>query len=453
VKTDGYDAFHALVVRDPLFAAEGMDLARAGHGLDEIEKACAELEYEFSCNSLKRRLFLARYPLTKYVVPVAFLRDFICCERARRDYLAAPSAASARTLVGHWRRTVQRLLSSALRYKKLHDIFALLERVPDTYVFSDMFGNTSSLSYIHESVSSLIRNARAMEREIAYRAELLDRSVEELPAASAAAQHDSLEYRVPELAPELARVLALEEINGNPFRHVEVAEKLGPVALRLPHFDRANPNASFMLYLVRDRKSGLESAHLSLCSNFYFLKISDLADGAYNGISAENYRSLTDRGIPYWYQQATNLYSCREQRYWFDVSAMADAKRRPELDAALLRAQRSSMFDYLLGTCARHIRLNVNHAKRRRRLGREATYSYFSGLLTHSYPSVYYLTCNKSVWRLPEAPDFVGDGTAPDVSLAYRPAAEVLPRMTPGVLEQVMNGSRIREDFERGGAQ
>ncbi len=78
----------------------------------------------------------------------------------------------------------------------------------------------------------------------------------------------------------------------------------------------------------------------------------------------------------------------------------------------------------------------------------QAKYSPYAGLLNHSHPSMYFLTFNRSVWRLREEPQFLGDGRSSNAR-AYLPESEVLPLLSDDMLEQVMQGSQTREEYER----
>src|SRR6185437_6942208 len=71
-------------------------------------------------------------------------------------------------------------------------------------------------------------------------------------------------------------------------------------------------------------------------------------DARFGAVGRANFEELIDRGIPYWYQPASNLYTSLDQRYWADITALVDMQRRPELTAQLVWRQKSSMFDLIL---------------------------------------------------------------------------------------------------------
>ena len=72
-------AFHELVLHDPLFAAEGMNIDEAAAHLNSIEVTAGHLEKVFAADSWMRRLFFLRYPISLHVLPIPFLRCFLEC--------------------------------------------------------------------------------------------------------------------------------------------------------------------------------------------------------------------------------------------------------------------------------------------------------------------------------------------------------------------------------------
>ncbi len=446
---DSFQEFHQLAVRDPLCAAEGMDIERAVQGLNEIQRAIAEVERESCEGSFLRKLFIARYPIARHVLPLPFLWSFVDSERVRREYLADSSEESARKLALSWRESSRVLEKCARRYMNLHRTFRALENVGNSDVFEDRFGNSSSSAYIHNSVASLVRNAMTLRGEADRRFRLLSggSSTKEPPAVSR--ETPVLLAHEVDLSPESARVHALERLYGTPFRHVDILESYGPFRYNLRNFEGVTTPHDFTLYVTRNKKTGRIGMEVSRVDAFVFYELTERHNFHFNDISMANYRSLIERGISYWYESSTHLYTMRDQRYWMDIATIVDLKRRPELNRNYLLTQRSSMFDLLTDVFIRHTQFNIGYARRRKSNGTASTYSPYRGLLNHSYPSLYYLTFNKSVWRLPEEPQFIGDGRVSTEGRPYRPSAEVLPTLVSGALEQVMQGSRIREAYER----
>ncbi len=445
---DSHEYFHNLVVQDPLLAAEGMDIDRALEGLNELERAIRAVERESSDGSFMRTLFLARYPIRQHTLPLPFLRSFVESERLRRIYLANPNSKTASELALAWERSSDVLERCARRYMNLHRMFRSFEGVTNDNLFEDRFGNSSSSAYIHNAIASLVRNAIALKAEAHGRQQLLSGGVHPEQLKSTASERPPLLAKEVELSPEAARVHKLETMYGTPFRNVDVLETHGPFRHVLSGFKGVPSPHDFMLYITRDKKTGRIGMEVSRVDSFIFYELADKHNFRFNDISTANYKSLIERGIPYFYEASTHLYTMRDQRYWMDIATIVDMKRRPHLNAGYLQTQRSSMFDLLLDVFIRHAQFNISYARRRKLNGTGSTYSPYRGLLNHSYPSLYYLTFNRSVWRLPEESQFIGDGRVSTEGRPYRSSEEVLPQLTPDMLDLVMQGSRIREAYE-----
>jgi len=159
---------------------------------------------------------------------------------------------------------------------------------------------------------------------------------------------------------------------------------------------------------------------------------------------------ITREEAPYWYEPATYPYNTRDFGYWTDIATCVDRERRPTLDRRLLRMQKSSLFDCLLGTCAVETRAMIAHLIRRRRSEMLQSFSMFYDLLTRSYPSVFYLTFNASVWRLPEKAQLLGGSFGGMNTSSYLSQSEIamLPQDT---IANIMSAARLRE--ARGRAQ
>jgi hypothetical protein len=131
----------------------------------------------------------------------------------------------------------------------------------------------------------------------------------------------------------------------------------------------------------------------------------------------------------------------RDQRYWTDLVTMVDARRRPDLDRTLLASQKSSLFDLMLNTQVGTIR-SYRTIMRARARGGDFSYSGLYGLLMRSNPSICYLTFNRSVWRLREEPDFLGNSRSSRPML--KKTDEALIGLDAQTIERVMNSGLIR---------
>ena len=425
-----------------------MDIDRAVLGLNELERAIKEVERESSENNFLRKLFLARYPIAGHTLPLPFLRTFVESERLRRMYLANASPELAHKLALSWEKCAQVLEKCTRRYMSLHRMFCSFEGVTNDDVFEDRFGNSSSSAYIHNSVASLVRNALLLREEANRRLRILTRGEQSSQFPDITPKTHSLSASLVTLSADAERVHKLECSYGAPFRHVDILETHGPFRYSLSNFEGVPTPHDFILYITRDKKTGRVGMEVSRVDKFIFYELADKHNYRFNDISMANYKSLTERGIPYWYESSTHLYTMRDQRYWMDIATIVDLKRRPELNQNYLQTQRSSMFDLLLDVFIRHAQFNIGYARRRKFNGTASTYSPYRGLLNHSYPSLYYLTFNRSVWRLPAEFQCIGDGRVSIEGRPYRPDSEVLPALSPETLDQVMQGSRIREAYE-----
>jgi len=435
-------AFTVSLTSDPLFAAEGMDLKRGGEALSAIEAMCAEFQAVAGRYSFAYRAFFLRYPLERYALPLSFIVRLIRSEHLRRAYLEEPSREAAQALVREWHEAQRALARDASRYRELHTVLHRLNKKNgDPSGVEDVFGAVTTPEDAFALLDALEKNARTLATDIAAREALL-RSGTPLPPARKRA---ALRYETAEIPPRYARARELELRDGFPFRGSTILEMLGPVGYTTPIFDGTPTRHVFDLAILRDNASGLHHAKVSTLDVYTFMKIGQAA-GRYNIAGQVAFQSLINRNVPYWYQCATNPYTARDQRYWADIATIVDLERRPQLNSALVQAQRSSMLDLLLGACWEDHTIYLKHMKERIALGTTLPYPWH-WLLKRSHPSLYYLPFNASIWRLAEEPDF--GALKPRIPLsqwAHRPADEVLPTLTDEQLQLVMKSGRIREE-------
>jgi hypothetical protein len=453
METPGAEAFHAATLRDPLFSAEGMDIGNASRALDDIETTLHMLEGAYGANSFARRLFLVRYPLARYAIPVSFLRSFLVSEGNRREYVADPSDDNARKLLQAWRGTSRELSRDISRYRVLHRILLDLESDARTFVMQDSFGYLSSYRHIDGLLKKLARNAEVLTEQVREREVLFAACHSGLQPASGV--HETIRPLEEGQMTSWHSQLHAAEIAGGvtPFRHADIVETYGPFRYELSHFDAGPSEHTFMFYLLRNKRTGVRSIWVARVDAFEF---SDQWKPAakLDGVTRAKYAAgigLAPEEMPYWYEPATHLYGTRDQRYWMDIATAIDLQRRPELDYRLLVAQKSSMFDAILGECAVDLRIFVNHIERRTRAGASGSYSMLYDLLSRSFPSVAYLTFNKSVWRLKEPAQFLGDGFAGIDPAKQLSEKEAQAKLTPEILTKVMSVQRLREERGRAG--
>ncbi len=437
------ETFVDLVRNDPLFAAVGMDLERAETALDAIQSVAREFEEAVGGHSLMRRLFLTRYPLTRYAIPLSFIRAFIESERCRRHFLANPTGRSQRDLLEAWDVTCSAYGADVARFTRMHRILLSLDRKnAEAAPLQDMHGNTSTLSDINHTLRTLRANADRLRVELIARQEIAaGKECSRIPKPTTA--ETDLKYRQCTAPARYAHLHELELTHSLPFRRSTILEKHGPFAYELSQFDGTPTTHPFMLYIVRDDRSGTVSLKISALDLFLFQKIGP------DTTKLSSLAHLRGKGIPYWYQPSTNFYTMRDQTYWADVSTIVDIHRRPSLDAQALRAQKSSLIDLLLGACVEDHQTVLENAKDHMRHGTFTSHLAWYWVLMRTHPSIYYLPFNESVWRIAEKPNFLGSGRVKPEGILYRSADAILEDTTAEQLELIMQSGRIREEARK----
>ncbi len=437
-----FKGFDSLVRTDPLFAADGLDLEGAGRALDELESAILDLESLLSEGSWRRRLFLVRYPLAKYAVPLPFLRAFVESERRRRVFIAAPTEENAQRLLAGWRVASDAYAKSVNRYILMHRLFYAFEKQPDSFVFNDMTGNRTTLTDVNRMLALMKQNAEQLELAVNGRERMLAGGASHadtpVPVLSLPG------FRTGDMSPVHAHLHAME-VKHSTFMQGEILETHGPFWYELPHFDGVAAKHLFMLYIMRDPANGLPAARISLVDRFYFLPIAG-PKARFGGIGKSPFELLIKRGFRYFYQPATFLYTARDQRYWADMLTMVDRVRRPHLDRHLVESERSSLLDLFLVTGASDIRTYIIHTRERLALGEFKEYSLLFGLLMRSHPSVFFLPFNRSIWRLEKQPDFLGSEHIDVKDRPYLTDDVVIADTTPEEMDLIMQGGRIRKE-------
>lgn len=433
---------------DPLFAAEGMNLYRASSAINHIERNIKIIERICSENSLLRFLFLKRYPLSSYAIPLSFLRSFVESEYLRRTFLKDPSAAAARALVDRWAQTQRQFETSVRRYRKLHQIFCQIEKPKSTFSFADMFGNVTSLEDVDIFLDLLQENSLVLAHCIDKLRDVIAGACNAYSVSSPVAEKISIHKG--RLSRVHSHLHTLATTHSLPFRRSDICECYGPLVYTSSIFDSMPTPHSFFVYVVRNRKTNLESVALTLSDRFYFLTIAG-SNARFGPVGATNFDMLMGRGIKYFFQPATNLYATRETRHWADLTTFVDINyRRPELNHDLVLAQKSSMLDLVLGTCAEDIDMYIMPMIQRRIKGALGlSYSYLYGLLSRSLPGIFFMPYNASVWRLPSKLNLLGSRRVDTRESLYVTDNVIVKETTQEELKTIMKSGHIREDFYR----
>lgn len=444
--------FHDALRMDPLFALEGADLEEAARTLDLLEVRIATLQRALTAPRpfLQRAMYacvFAYFPLNTNAFPMPFLRALVHAERSRRAYIAESTVERARDLAHSWQRAANEYLRCAKRYRRAHRCAHRMEASRE-YVLQDLFGNISPITHIEKCLDMLVANGERLVAEAHAREAMLRGA----SAETKRSRHAELPVS-PGKADERFEVLhELEKERGvYPFRHADILESMGPYELRFAHFDGVPTPHTFRFYILRNKKSGIRSMWVASLDRFLFTKVWDPRREA-GGASKTPYvysGGLTASDTPYWYEPAGHLYVMRDPSYWMDVAAYADLERRPRLDRDAVVAQRSSLFELMLGACEDDLRIFIRHTKRRGRTGTLGSYSLLYGLLMRTHPALLFLTFNSSVWRLEESPRFIGESWRVSESSPYENESTVLETASTEDLVKVMSAQALREQRER----
>ena len=249
------------VEKDPMFAADGMDVERAERNLAHVVDELCKLEADFSKRSPLRRLFLWRYPLARYAVPVSFVSALIKSERARRAFLSCPTPKQARLLLSAWERTAQNYARDVERYRAFHDVLRAMETEEDSFQFQDMFGNVSDIEYIEGTLQQLNDNAGALRRDVEQLRRVFSgaESRREFPG-----ERTIPAYETGTLSPTLAHFNEIRVRERMPYNQSDIIRSSGPVRYTLAHFDGVPTEHLFILYVLRDKQSGIEHFNVTL---------------------------------------------------------------------------------------------------------------------------------------------------------------------------------------------
>src|SRR3990167_5555345 len=338
--------FYIKTKGDPLFAAEGMDLENASAAIGELYQTTSRLEKLYR-ETKKEYWFHFRHSFLKTLHPFNFLRSFIECEKRRRIFLAEPSAASARRLINSYWHALASWEGDVSSYKK-----------DNVKVDQDLLETVPRMDYI------------------------------------------PFELVGPKLTAESDFILSLEE-DVMP----SILERYGPIYYTLSHFDGRPKNHQFYLYILKSPEADKKFLRITLADEYFFLEIDPAKYKFHEGISI--YEPLIKRGIRFWHQSATTFYSVRDFTYQADLASIADLHwRRKFLDKFLVLSQKSSLLDLFFWNGVIHEQTFLRMAKIEAASGVLNPLSYV--FIVRSYPSLFFLPFNRSVWRLEERPNFVG---------------------------------------------
>lgn len=444
MKVASLESFFLNICNDPLFAMEGMDLQRGEDVLEKIEELASEFEKTFASGSFARRLFLMRYPLAHSVIPVAFLRSIIKGEHLRRSFLLRPTEGGARQMIGVWSESQMHLMRCIENFLKWHIQISAMVGSDAWSPVEDMHGYIVTIEEVTAQLQAIRKNAHLLLREILQKKAILNGKHLEQKTQNQVHMRE-LSFVQGRVEPKYAHLHEWELSHGIPFRHGKIIEKYGPLMYRLSHFDDKEMPHTFMVYVVQNNESGVMSLKVNAIDRYTFLKLGVSRKDA----KVRSHAHLHEAGLRYWYQCATHLYTTRDQRYWADIATIVDLERRPELSRDQVSEQKSSLFDLLLGSCHEELSNFLQNVKDHFYHDTYSLRHVWSWTLMRTYPSLFYLTFNKSVWRLDEDINFSGSKKVPSKEMQYQRDPDVLPLLSENELGLIMRGGRIREEARR----
>lgn len=414
--------FYTLTLRDPLFAAEGLDLDNAKLALDELEKVTKKLQ--ILDQTASGRIYFVFHPLTRILHPFRFLRSFLESEKVRRRFLVSPTFDHAKILVHCYFDTVRSLEKDLFAYRTacLAAQKKTQAKVPRATAYN-FYGRRVSFSDFINCIEVMLRNAQVLRNEVEGRSKLLltlmqgalfgkqkQGSKRPIPKASIIdpIPQKSVKKRLPSRYHELLRwaeqgrdyMYYLKKRYGT-----ITTELLGPIFYELVQFDKKPTVHQFFVSIAKDASGAPRSLSAILADQYHFIELSPDKYKFYADIFT--YEPLIKRGIKYWYQPAASFYFTPDLTYYADLATIVDLKRRPFLNRSYILSQKSSMLDLILWNGYFHNLGYLQSITARIKAGKKIG-SWHYLLIGRSYQSLYYLPFNRSVWRLREKPNFLG---------------------------------------------
>lgn len=457
---DAVSEFYELTLIDPLFAAEGVDLDNAFCALQELEKVTSQLE--IINTTTIGRLYFFLHPLPSILHPFGFLKNFFKSEQARRHFLACPCFDHAKKIIEIYYRTVNALEKDLNSYRSacLKAQERTISKKPNAKAYNFYCSKVSFEDFI-SCIELMLKNSYMLRKEVDKRNLLLLSSLQ--TGFFKKTRHKGTEHRIEnrqhvasiaqqngskkKLSSRLLEFAKLAEYGRDYMyylekRYVHISSELvGPISYKLSQFDGEPTNHQFFLSLVKDKSGAARGIFAILADQFHFLELAEDKYKFYADIFI--YESLIKRGIPYWYQPATSFYFTSDLRYYADLATMIDLKTRPYLNKSLILDQKSSMLDLLLWNGYFHNLSYLLSIKARARAGKKLNNWHYL-LVGRSYASLYYLSFNKSVWRLNVNPNFLG---TPTKKQAFYLTHDKLPKtLKRSQIQSIFKGGRIRAE-------
>ncbi|GEM_PF-2500431 len=460
MKKELLNEFYAQTLRDPLFAAEGLDIDNAQLALDELEQITKKLQ--IVDQRLAGQIYFWFNPLTKILHPFNFLRSFLKSERARRRFLADATFSHAKSLVSCYYQTVRALEKdlSAYRFACLSAQEKTLSKFPKATAYN-FYRRSVSFSDFINCINLMIDNAQVLRNEVEGRSKLLLSLMQQAIWNKDKKENNSfLSFPKEPVMKEITQKNTTRKISaksreiltwieqGRDYmyylkkRYGQVStELIGPISYKLSQFDDKPTTHQFFVSIAKDQSGITRSLSAILADQYHFIELAKNKYKFYANIGA--YEPLIKRGINYWYQPATSFYFTSDLTYYPDLTTIVDLKRRPFLNKSYLMSQKSSLFDLLLWNGYFHNLSYFQNIAARLKSGKEKGPWHYL-LIGRSYPSLYYLPFNRSVWRLEEKPNFLGTpAKKPAFYLTFNELSSALKKRD---LQNIFEGGRIRAE-------
>ncbi|MBI2036298.1 hypothetical protein HYT17_01600 [Candidatus Microgenomates bacterium] len=451
--------FYGVTISDPLFAAEGLNIDNAQLALDELEEITKKLQIVKP--GLSGRIYFWFNPLTKILHPFRFLRSFLKSEKARRLFLTNPTLPHAKLLLQSYYDTVRSLEKDLSSYRSacLSAQEKTLSKFPRANAYNFYRARVPFADFI-SYIDLMGRNSQALRQEIEERSRLLlasmqkdilnssDKRNKKITTPPAKPVINSIPYREKgkKLSSQYREIIKWIEQGRDYSYYLEQrygpinTELIGPIFYKLSQFDGKSTSHQFFISIAKDQKNTPRSLHAILADQYHFIELAKDKYKFYADIAA--YEPLIKRGINYWYQPATSFYFTPDLTYYPDLATIVDLKRRPLLNKPYLLSQKSSLLDLLLWNGYFH---NLSYfqsiTSRINKKGKKND-SWHYLLIGRSYPSLYYLSFNRSVWRLAEKANFLGAPTKK--SPFYITFSQLPSTLKKKDLQNIFAGGQIR---------
>lgn len=435
---ENLSTFHKTVKENPLFAAEGLNLENAKFTLGELKKSLEEIKQ--SWKSIMAKLFFLKYPPEETAHPIGFLESFIESESCRRKFLQTPSLEKAKELLEIWKKTLSKYKNGVENYRTALLAIQKLERIKSDTKLS-YFDVAPTFNDFLDWTKKLLENSQMLEVEIRNYELILSKG-----RYSSIAKKTDSDYKKDfnateklDLRPVPKELKALIEIAEAKF---DVKEKYESIVHILGNFDggKITPRKFDVLFSRAPWKGGTSPKMITviLADDMYFL---NLSKGHFLDFSI--YKPLIERNLDYFYQPATTFYSNLDISYLAEIVTAVDFKRREFGSRNLVLKQKSSLLDLLIGTGVYHDIYFACLLKIFAYYKKLPKLSFF--YLARAYPTLYFLSFNRSVWRLND--DALIQGTRFGVSSHYEKFSEISSKINHEKLKRIVDISANRMKY------